>query len=303
MTDQTDAGNGDDGTLDTSAADTSTDHATEQSTDQQDDNFENADTGQSDETDDAQDDDLDDWEDDKGVVHRVPKELKRGFLRESDYTQKTQAIAERDRELAAVAERNAQHAQLLQANAAEIAQIGALDHRLKEFDTYFAEFPPAHQMTEQDLVEYQQARINYDQLKAQRDAAAGELAQKHTAAVEAQRQADATALSTMREKLTDKKTGIPGYSPALEQQIFAAATTDLGFSPEEIGRVRDPKIIKALHYASLGLKAERAARQKANTQKQQATKPSPQVRGQGGRFGTPADTDDFAAFDRQYGNS
>lgn len=237
------------------------------------------------EPDSAEDPDEDEIEDGEKKA-RVPKWVKEGFLRQSDYTKKTQEVAETRKALEAQAQAVAQQAEFIESNRVEIAKLGKIDHDYAEWKSWIDANPdqalPAdyHKLTT---------------LKEERDQLAASLRQKaHTASVEAQR-ADAKALEDMRAELPK---AIPGYGPEKEREIFTFATTDLGFAPEEIAGVRSPKIVKALHLAMLGAKASKAQATAAKQTQAQKTKPPSTLRGTAGRFTAPPDTSDFAAFER-----
>ena len=72
----------------------------------------------------------------------------------------------------------------------------------------------------------------------------------------------------------------------------------LGFSPEEMSQVMDPRLIKLLHRAYEGAtKAFQHQRAGAIAQAQR-TSPARTLRGSGGGLRVAADTSDFAAFER-----
>lgn len=208
----------------------------------------------------AEDDDLDDYEH-KGKVYKVPKELKEGSLRQQDYTKKTQEVAETRKALETQQAEVAKTRAFVEANAAEVAKFGALDHQVREWDQWITDNPDSA------------TPADYHKLQGLKEAAGrqyqvlGQLQQQ--SAAEAQ-QNDAKALSAMRETLTKD---LPGYSPETESKIFSFATADLGYRPEEVAAVRDPRIVKTLHLAMLGKQATAQQSAAKTVQAQQATQP------------------------------
>lgn len=231
----------------------------------------------------AEDDGLDDWEDEEGNVYRVPKALKEGHMKNADYTNKTKELA-RERS-AAEAEKTSlaeqrqaiqKQDEFLRTQTAEIAKLGAIDHQIQEWNQWLADNPDAATPADYHKVQT---------LKEARDWQARSLGQKMQAAAAEAQQNDAKALDAMRTALSKD---IPGYSPKLESEIFTAAV-DLGFQPEEISAVRDPKIVKVLHLAMLGKQATAKQSAAKTVQAQQATAPAPQV---GGKRAPPTGLDD-----------
>lgn len=205
------------------------------------------------------DEDLTDY-DHKGKSLKVPKELVEGSLRQADYTRKTQALSEERKAVEA-------RAAVIQENAADIAKLGAADHQIQEWAKWIQDNPD--QATAADFVKLQTLQRDRGQI-------AHALQQRHQQAqAEAQRE-DAKALEDMRASLAKE---ITGYSPAVEQKIFTFATRDLGFAPEDIAAVRDPRYVKVLHLAMSGKTANAKQSATAAVQKQQATSPAPTVAG------------------------
>lgn len=169
---------------------------------------------------------------------------------------------------------------------------------IKQLESELAKWRAFEPRTQAEVEERREA---IDAIKEEREQAGQALdvkwRTKQAADAQQAQQADAKALTTMRAEVAKQ---IPKYSPELETKIAQAAQTEFGFKPQELGEIRDPRIVRALHYARIGLQAERQSQQRANVQKQQEGQPSPKVRGAGGRFGVSPDTDDFTAFEKHF---
>lgn len=70
----------------------------------------------------------------EGVKAKVPKELKEAFMRNADYTRKTQEVAEQRRNIEAQQAALQQQARFQQENVAEVAVVAAIDMQLAEFN-------------------------------------------------------------------------------------------------------------------------------------------------------------------------
>ena len=212
------------------------------------------------------DEDAEDYEH-NGKVYKVPKELKEGSLRQQDYTRKTQEVAETRKALEAQQAAVAAQAEFVQTHAQEVAKFGAADTEYRQWEQWIADNP-----NEATPADYHKVQTLKEAASRQYQALA-QLQQQ--SAAEAQR-ADATALTAMRETLAKD---LPGYSPETESKIFTFATADLGYRPEEVAAVRDPRIVKTLHLAMLGKQASAKQSAAKTVQAQQATAPAPTVGG------------------------
>ena len=210
--------------------------------------------------------DLDEWTDDKGRVHKVPKALKEAELRQADYTRKTQELAAERKALAAANEQAAKLVALQQAVVAEQADLKAIEKSEAEWRA----FQPRTQE------EAEERRDRLDDLRIAREQTAQAMHQKAYQATQEAQHSDAKALADMRAELPKI---IQGFSPELETKIAQFAVADLGFQPEEISAVRDPKIVKVLHLAMLGKQASAKQSAAKTVQAQQATAPAPTVGG------------------------
>ena len=227
------------------------------------------------------DEDAEDYEH-NGKVYKVPKELKEGSLRQQDYTRKTQEVAETRKALEAQQAAVAAQAEFVQTHAQEVAKFGAADTEYRQWEQWIADNP-----NEATPADYHKVQTLKEAASRQYQALA-QLQQQ--SAAEAQR-ADATALTAMRETLAKD---LPGYSPETESKIFTFATADLGYRPEEVAAVRDPRIVKTLHLAMLGKQASAKQSAAKTVQAQQATAPAPTV---GGRTAPPSGLSDRLSAD------
>ena len=197
-----------------------------------------------------------------GKKFKIPKELKESFLRQADYTRKTQELAELRRAV------EAEKAQVTQTNQAVLqgrARLMAVDEALQQYskvdwDQYQAQDPQGAQS----------AFIKYTQLKDTRQQLAGDLyAFEQRSALE-QQQAHAKLLE---EGAATLQREIPGWGIELQGKLRDFAK-DFGYSKEELAAVADPRAIKLLHAAWLAREVQKKPQTKPQKQE---VKPVPQV--------------------------
>lgn len=203
----------------------------------------------------------------EGEKYRVPPKLKEAFMRTADYTQKTQEVAATRKELeerAAAFEQERQLAaqayQRQQANLQAYSTMTALDQQLSQYEQVNWQA-----WSDQDPVEAQKAFIQYNQLKENR----GQLAnfiqqQEHLSAIH-QQQEMVKLYEQGREVLAKE---IPNWSDETKAQIRSTAA-ELGFNDSELSQVIDPRHVKTLYYARIGMEALK----KSNAQPQSEVKP------------------------------
>lgn len=210
---------------------------------------------------------------------KVPKteaqKLKDGWLRQEDYTRKTQALA--DEKTAFAAERSASQ-QAGEAETQAHAQVLALDAQLADYaninwDAWNAQaaasFDPAQQ------AEVQSAFMRYQQLRDARANAANQfVGLRQQRGLEAQ-QAIAKRVEETRSTLAKD---IPGWSEAVEAQVADFGIKGYGFTREEMADMKvDPRIAKAFHRLHT---LEEAAKKNAKAQtaaKAQEVRPADRV--------------------------
>jgi hypothetical protein len=160
------------------------------------------------------------------------EELKLGYLRQSDYTQKTQNLAEsRKAAEAQIEETTATMSALLSAAGADLSRFQGVD-----WERAAVENPEQYK---QAKASFEQTRSTYEFIKAQSD----QYQEQH------QQQAETAQKEAATESLTVLKTNIPNWSNDLYYSIGEYAQKDLGVSSEEFNQVADHRIITALYKA------------------------------------------------------
>lgn len=221
------------------------------------------------EEDNAEDDD-DETAEDGPVVVALPDgsevsadELVSGYLRQEDYTQKTQKLAD---------ERRAAEEQR--------STYGEDAKRLEQAYQKFNEFMHGLVPPEPDLSLLDADPQAYQRQQVMRSKAIAELNQLATEAnavkADVSRVTDADkqrARADEDAKLLEAMPQLkePGRMGAFEKSMQATGS-QLGFTAEEISTVADHRLKRLVHYAGLGLKAES---NRSNAKRRVASKPQP----------------------------
>ena len=222
----------------------------------------------------SQDDEFEDYEED-GKTYKVPKDLKGHLLRNSDYTRKTQELAEQRR-----------------AFEAEREQVKATDEAIEE--ARFAQKQVSQRLADiQALSEqdWQQIRVmdaqngtnNYDKLQRefmnlprQADEAKRILDQKVKEATEAQQQAAAQRIQEGHEILVRD---IPGWGPDLGAKLTGFVASEFGITPDRHGKAfEDPALVKLAYAAFKAKEAQRKNQTKERAEKSTQNQPAKVVK-------------------------
>jgi hypothetical protein len=156
------------------------------------------------------------------------EELKLGYLRQSDYTKKTQAVAEQRKAFESQsAETEATINAVMSAAGADLSRFQAVNWEQAAIDN-----PDQYR---QAKAAFEQAQSTYNLIKAQAD-------QLQT---QQQQQADAASKEAAKESLTVLKTNIPNWSNDLYYKIGEYAQ-GLGVTGEEFNKVSDHRLITTL---------------------------------------------------------
>jgi hypothetical protein len=204
----------------------------------------------------------------EGRKYTLPKEVKRGLLREQDYTQKNQALAE---------ERRAFQAQ--RASAAEADKTLVENRaRLMVIDEQLALYG------EQDWAKlWQENPARAGALQAQRESlreAKADLEGKVGKMV-ADRSAEAQRIRATRlqEAAAVVAKDIPGWSADLAGKLQQHAVKELGFTRAELDAWEDPRFMKLLHAAYVGTQATAQRNRARNIEQAQAQRPAEKAGG------------------------
>jgi hypothetical protein len=198
------------------------------------------DSEDSDEPESPPDDDSEEIEH-EGQKYKVPKALKGAFLMHSDYTRKTQELAEQRKETEAAKERYLKaDSELVEARAQE----KAIETSLKEFEQV-----DWNKFSETDPVQAQKLFFQYQQLKDLKNQATQRTAQLEQTRTSEQQQHIAKLVAQGQEVLSRD---IPNWNPDTAKKVSEFAVKEFGFTNDELRQVYDPRLVKVLHAAMIG---------------------------------------------------
>jgi hypothetical protein len=182
-----------------------------------------------------------------GQVHTLPTALKGAFLRQADYTRKTQELAEHRRaveaERAALAQQRANH----EGASQDAIRLAALDHQLTEFEGVdWQAFAASDPQAARALWGKYQAMAASRQQLAQAVSHHGSRRELEAAREAAEKMAE-TGATLQRE--------IEGWSPETAAKLVDYAQA-FGVTLEELSQMADPRLWKVLHKAYVADQAE-----------------------------------------------
>jgi len=212
-----------------------------------------------------------DWED--GKKYKIPAALKAAFLKNADYTQKTQDLAQRNSEFEAAQQGFQERVKAQQANIQEYAQLYSINARLAQFQNV-----NWAALNADDPVKAQALHIEMSNLDRASRQLTDHLQRKEAQALDSQRQETAKRVQEGRAALAK---AIPNFTPELAKTL-ADHGKSYGFSAQEMGSIEDPRQIQVLHKAYLWdelQKKQRAAAAKAKSEQTPQANPVPQVAG------------------------
>lgn len=157
------------------------------------------------------------------------EEVKLGYLRQADYTRKTQAVAEQRK----VAEEERTYYasslnSLLTAVGADMQRFDAVD-----WERAAVENPDQYRVAKQA---YEQSRQVFDGIRQQTEDFVKRTKEAQEYALKAQ----------AKEAVSVLKTSIPGWNNELYAQIGQYAQKELGFKPEEFNNIADHRAIQSI---------------------------------------------------------
>ncbi len=196
-----------------------------------------------------------------GKTFKVPAALKDDFLRQADYTRKTQEIAELRKELGGHIE------QAKQASEAEVsakAKSVAIDAAIQQYQNVDWDALQA-----QDAANAFQHWRKFQQLQTAKVEADGE----YTQAVEQRTLAtQQEAAKRIEQGVAELTRSIPDWGPQKAEQLLTFGEKQFGFSRDYMEAVDDPNLIKVMNFAYL-------ASQTRPKPAAEPLKPAPKVRG------------------------
>lgn len=208
------------------------------------------------------------WESNGEKIRVSQDELKNGYLRQQDYTQKTQNLA---RESQALQARVQQEFQAVQSMATEFGQLASIDSQLQQYQQVNWQA-----LKEQDPFAYGTALAEMNNLRAIREDVTRQIDGKRQYMTQLQAQTFQQATAEAEEHL---KKAIPNFGTETLKTMKQYGEK-LGFSAQELANVADKRMLQVLYEASQwrALQDKKPALQnKVKALPTKATKPAAQA--------------------------
>ena len=191
----------------------------------------------------------------EGKTYKVPKEIKDALLRQSDYTRKTQELAE-IRKATELERQSITAAKEADEAADELkSDLRTVDKALKSFENVdwarFAADSPA---------QAQAYMLQYQQLQMQRQQLSGGLEKLEHTSRTSREQAHSAALAQAKADLLQ---AMPDFTPELAVKITQSTVSAYGFTPDELSRISDPRQVRILRDAMMWRESQAKAKQAA----------------------------------------
>lgn len=202
----------------------------------------------------------------EGEKYRVPAKLKEAFLRQQDYTQKTQTLAEQRKQVEAERASIQQRAQMQHQYVQEIAEAVAIDKQLAQYKNL-----DWNGLIDSDPVQAMKLDRQMKELLANREQVVGRITQKQQMQAMEEQQFTAKQLQEAKAVL---ERDIPNWSKETATTLREYGKT-IGFSDSELENVSNPIAVKLLHKAYLY--DQLAAKKQAKPEPAKQEKPVPTI--------------------------
>jgi hypothetical protein len=201
----------------------------------------------------------------EGEKYKVPKTLKEAFLRQQDYTQKTQTLAEQRKAVDAERVEIQQRAQMQQQYVQEVAEAISLDKQLEQYGQI-----DWNALYDSDPVQAMKLDRQMRELQAQRDGVVSNITAKQRQQAMDSQQATAKQL---QEAMAVVAREIPNWSPETAKALNGYGQT-LGYAAQELANLSDPRAVKLLHKAYMydQLVAKQSVKPKPEPQEKPVTR-------------------------------
>lgn len=192
----------------------------------------------------------------EGERWSVPKKLSKAIIQESDYTKKTQEVAEQRKQIEfkeqqiRIAESERQFAETVMPDMQTLLRI---DQQLEQFKSL-----DWNSLQTDDAFRY---KLAWDQLKEQKAALEGELSSKRA---KYEQEVQASYREMLDKGIEALKRSIPNFGEQEAKEIIEAATKD-GYTREEVAQIVDPRMVKTLWKAKQYDKLQAQSKATAST--------------------------------------
>ena len=208
------------------------------------------------------------WKTAAGEDFEAPlSELKAGYMRNQDYTQKAQALAQDRRQ---AQEQIGQQYQQIQQYASQLGQVAMLDGHIQQLDAQLRTMS-----MQDDPTTYNAISNQILMAQRQRDGVAAQIAQIQQVRTAEQQQAVVSAQQQAAAELASGPNALPGFGPDLIKRLNEVGRS-IGLTDQELAMMTRTSFIRALH--ELMEYRDLKAKKPAAVKKAQAAKPARQTR-------------------------
>tara|TARA_R110002110_G_scaffold37601_4_gene124041 strand:- start:4888 stop:5796 length:909 start_codon:yes stop_codon:yes gene_type:complete len=209
-----------------------------------------------------------------GKKYQVPAELKDGYLMQSDYTRKTQEVAEQRKQAEAYMAQVQQAQEFSEQEIYKRAELIGINQRLEQYKQV-----DWNAWQNEDPMECQRGWMEFQTLQGKAAETGQEL---EKAKSERTAQAQQTSAKRLQETRAFAEREIKGWTPEVDAKVTEFATKKLGFPVETLLEAYSPPVYNALYLAWVGSQAlERQSTAKPAAKVQQLN-PSAKVSPKGG---------------------
>jgi len=214
-------------------------------------------------------------------------ELQKGYLRQQDYTKKTQEVAEMRRTAQQEIESQAQQARQQYQQQLLVMRQALISHAAPELQNV-----NWNQLAEQDPAEFVRLSNKQAQLQGNLQRIDAEM-QNHAKQLHEQQQA--ALAQAVQESVKVLQKDIEGWGDEKYKSLLKGGTDEYGFAAEELAQVYDSRVVKMLNDALQWRQLQKA---KPQTEKRLLTVPKVVKPGTANQQQTPADNKEQEAATR-----
>ena len=175
-----------------------------------------------------------------GTEYEVPPQLKDALMRQSDYTKKTQTLAEQTKQVEAQATAIKQQSELQQQSLDDVAQIKAIEKSIEQYNAL-----DWNQLAQDDQTQYLNLDRQKRDLETERQNAITRLQQNQAKAIESQRAEHARIIEEGQRVLSKE---IENWTPELAQSIATYGISQ-GLDERAVQSITDPVHVKLIDKA------------------------------------------------------
>ena len=179
----------------------------------------------------------------EGKKHKVSPELKEAFLRQQDYTKKTQEAAEVRKSYESALQQANQVLELQKSQYTHLGKLASLDEQIAQYEKV-----DWNTLTAQDATRAQQLFIAFQQAKDAKAKTLQELNGLQAQQTEASQKAMAAKVEEGRKAL---ERDIKGWNVELGRKILTSTSEAYGAPAEMLASISEPWAVRALHDAMM----------------------------------------------------